>query len=415
MGRRASDGDSSPKIPRPPKLPVNPYVNLSSSPSLSLNRRTTGFTEHIYANLPSHSQRLATVAAPTIDNHYENWKPPKGHSPSHKSLKDHTPPTHDLPPTDSPVPPPLILRRQETDGDKETQQDVPDPISPTVPSMSYSQVNIGSPFEQPDKSEGMQSPDNRSSGEQVNPPDLKPTNSNEPNCESRTQSPDASSPERKLSSPVEDSPRRKKKPIPLPRHSISESGKKSPQLTDSLLDSFADSDEVDRLSGSKSPPSSLNSVTEKSTRPVESMPHQPLTKRPSLMACSQVEPKAALSKSLSQPPTIKTKPGIIRTLPKTSVRPEHGSSNSPTELMRKLTQRRLQLEKQIEDPKNSNSNNNWMEQHESPAASTRESSCSNQSECIVSYHTSWREEDESDNTLAKYGIVEDKSGGSFIV
>ena len=412
LARRASDGDSSPKIPRAPNSSTSHYVNLSSASPLSVKRRTTDFTEHTYANLPSLSQRSAATAITNTGNRYENWKPSKGHSPAHKSLKECTPSAHDLPPTSNPVPPPLILRRQDTDWDEETQQDDPGNISPTLPSLPYSQVQIGNSLQQTDESDRVQSLDDKSSSDRVGSPDL-----NSPDLGSGTQSPEAASPERNVSSPVEDSPRRKKRPVPLPRQPSSTlvSDKKSPHSTDLPVDSIAETDEdSDRITVSKSPPSSLDPVVQNSSHPFQSMSHPPVSKKPSLVNSSQVEPK--VHKSLpSQPPPVKMKLKTAKSVSKVSAMPQHNSgSTSPTELMRKLTQRRLRLEKEITDPNNSNSNNNWTGQQDDSLDSHRDSSSSNKSELVVKYHTSWREED-TDNVLSKYGIIEDKSGGSFIV
>lgn len=114
--------------------------------------------------------------------------------------------------------------------------------------------------------------------------------------------------------------------------------------------------------------------------------------------------------------------------------PPPPSGRDTSELMRKLTIRRQKIEEQIKDRADMDDDQDTVRQGEgltfgsAPSSSERNSTASIQSELVVSYSTRDSQDGldgvetrrvggsgRDPNSLAKYGIIEDETGGSFVV
>lgn len=121
-----------------------PYVNLTGIVPVNNNKKKDDEAEHIYENVSSQQKTEISSTSPT----YENWTP--------KMMSPKTTPTHtvlnvspSLPLFKKPIPPPLIIKRHELMSDQNEAKKIGSATdSFIVPNLThYSQVSVGGSLE----------------------------------------------------------------------------------------------------------------------------------------------------------------------------------------------------------------------------------------------------------------------------
>ena len=356
--RAASSGEHG-IAEEPAKPPHSNYVNLPMA--------------RPYVNLPTHTP----TSPPGV---YENWKPA---SPAHKP---HVP----ILPT-SPIPPPTILKRTVKSPDHR-------PSSPPLSPPLLSQGNASDREERIDT--GRISVDDTDK-QAVNKE--KPVPRPRRNYSSSATSSTSSAGDKRADTP---DPSDKRADTPDPSNKRAD----TPDPSDKRADTPDPSDKRTDTPDTSSP--------ELSTPPVEplqavscSQAHSDTRVKPSgeVILVKRSVPGVALvtrqgpSKSFSQTsefPKVSLKPS--RTLPRGAAPPpavSHGAADDGSELMRKLTQRRHKIDQDLA---------------KKPPAVSAASSNGVVSEGVANYRIHL-DNPSTDQNLTKYGIIEDKAGGSFIV
>jgi sorting nexin-9/18/33 len=345
------------------------YVNIEAVP---LNDRSNEITKqhNLYTNIQQ--------------NVYENW------TPTHTFNNATTPSSDDFSPSSpaeivpvisptKPIPPPLIIRRHEASTEPSEE---PNTDSFIVPNLHYSQVNVGGPL---------------NDGRLEQPVECRESSS--------TLTP---------STPV------KTKPHPPPKPALINSNKIIVKTEASDSDSFESSGEMEKGSlqqihqtiPTKADQYILDSIVEEKVTDNSQYSPKMNTK---LAKLTQLPPSTTLpyKKQSSIPQSLSLKSSevsapiaSVRTLPKDSIaKTSIDDSSKTTELFKKLNERRQKLERQLSNdalPRQSNSN----------VASSTSSDSESTSEGVLRWTTESKEMDPN-NSLVKYGIIEE--GSTFTV
>ena len=148
LTRPFSSGKNIKTLDMSPSTTRKPYVNLACMALPDNTKQQNGDEEHLYENLPNLKPKKSSIT-------YENWTPKimgSKTTPTHNSLT----PSVSLLSSKKQIPPPLIIKRHEMMGDQNEAERIGNQTdSFIVPNLThYSQVSIGENLELVTETEG---------------------------------------------------------------------------------------------------------------------------------------------------------------------------------------------------------------------------------------------------------------------